>query len=107
MHRLAFSSSPAEDTAPHRLAPPVLGGTRRRVLAAGLVGVGALPLALLAGCGNQAQKQANDVRPDPRASTQGARVVPPGPAGVLSSSGPTAAPIEQPDTSSGSGVVRR
>ena len=45
----------------------------RRHLAAGLAGLIAVPVLLLAACGNADRKVANDPRPDPRASTAGAQ----------------------------------
>jgi len=64
----------------------------RRALAAGLVGLAVLPVSLLAGCGNQARQQSGDHRPDPRASTEGARIETPQPASQLPSAGATVQP---------------
>jgi hypothetical protein len=45
----------------------------RKGLATGLAGLIAVPVLLLAACGNAEHKISNDLRPDPRASTEGGR----------------------------------
>ncbi len=76
------------------MSQPGLSRGARRRLGVGLVGLAVLPAGLLVGCGNQEHKQSSDTRPDPRASTEGVRVITPGPAGVLSTAGPTVQPQE-------------
>jgi hypothetical protein len=52
--------------------PQVSIGGRRRI-AVSLAGLAAVPALLLVACGNADHKVTNDNRPDPRASTEGAR----------------------------------
>ena len=58
---------------------PQLSISGRRRLAVSLAGLAAAPALLLAACGNADHKVAKDTRPDPRASTEGARTVLPAP----------------------------
>jgi hypothetical protein len=66
-----------EDVAPGRVSPQ--SRQHRRALAAGLAGLAAVPVLLLTACGNAEHKVTNDLRPDPRASTEGARLAYPQP----------------------------
>ncbi|HSP37606.1 MAG TPA: hypothetical protein VLR26_07625 [Frankiaceae bacterium] len=57
-------------------------------MALGLAALALAPVGLLAACGNAAQLQRNDARPEPNASTEGVRSVyptapPPTPAGPI------------------------
>jgi hypothetical protein len=47
----------------------------RRRLALGIAALALTPIAILVGCGNAGQQQANDPRPEPNASTEGVRKV--------------------------------
>ncbi len=69
-----------------------IGGRRR--LIAGIAGLGVASAILLAACGNADNKVTGDTRPDPRASTQGAAPVYPGPVGPQYLNG-TAAPATE------------
>jgi hypothetical protein len=47
----------------------------RRRIALGLAGLAAVPLVLVAACGNAVVRQRDDTRPEPNASTEGVRSV--------------------------------
>ncbi len=52
---------------------PQVSISGRRRIALSLAGLAAVPALLLVACGNADHKVTNDNRPDPRASTEGAR----------------------------------
>jgi hypothetical protein len=72
------------------LAPKPNEPSLSRRVTLGLTTTALIGVSLLSGCGNAAKKQATDTRPEPNASTEGARQVYPSaaPAGALPSASP-------------------
>jgi hypothetical protein len=75
---------------PRSLAPKLNESRLSRRVTVGLTTTALVGVSLLSGCGNAVQKQSTDTRPEPNASSEGARQVYPSaaPAGAL----PTASP---------------
>jgi hypothetical protein len=72
------------------LAPKPNEPSLSRRVALGLTTTALIGVSLLSGCGNAAEKQSTDTRPEPNASTEGARQVYPSaaPEGALPSASP-------------------